>query len=146
VEGRAEQRERIVASVGLRDEPSDDEALGRGLWEVLRSNLGSVRAFWAATLLSYPRYAPLPSEAYVERLVVAPGHRRGGIARTLLREAEEVARESGRETIGLHVSGVNLPALRLYDGEGYEEVDRQRSLLTGYFLGIREWIYLRKLL
>jgi ribosomal protein S18 acetylase RimI-like enzyme len=47
-------------------------------------------------------------------------------------------------TIGLHVSANNLPALRLYENEGYEEVSRQRSYLTGHFLGIREWLYLKK--
>jgi len=66
------------------------------------------------------------------------------MARALLEAAEAVARESGKETVGLHVSGGNLPALKLYEAYGYEESSRQRSLLTGYFLGIREWLYLRK--
>jgi ribosomal protein S18 acetylase RimI-like enzyme len=136
----------LAASVGVRTEPSDDEALARGLWETLQRNLGFLRASWAATLLSYPRYTAQPYEAYVERLVVAPGFRRRGMARALLDEAEALAREEGKETVGLHVSGSNLPALRLYENEGYSEVDRQRSMLTGQFLGIREWIYLRKVL
>jgi ribosomal protein S18 acetylase RimI-like enzyme len=136
----------VAASVGVRTTASDDEALARGLWGTLRNNLGFLRASWSATLLSYPRYTAQPYEAYVERLVVAPGYRRRGMARALLAEAEARARESGKETIGLHVSGSNLPALRLYEREGYEEIDRQRSWLTGQFLGIRDWIYLRKLL
>jgi len=144
VEDRATSE--LAASVGVRTEPSDDEALARGLWETLRHNLGFLRASWAATLLSYPRYAAQPYEAYVERLVVAPAFRRGGMARSLLAEAEALARAEGKETIGLHVSGTNLPALGLYEDEGYEEVDRQRSVLTGWFLGIGDWIYLRKLL
>ncbi len=134
----------IVASVGIRAESSDEDALARGLWKVLRRNLGLARACWAATLLSYPRYAATSSEAYIERLVVTQEHRHQGMAHVLLDAAEVVARESGKETVGLHVSCGNLPALNLYESYGYEESSRQRSLLTGYFLGIREWLYLQK--
>jgi len=134
----------IVASVGVRTSSSDDEALTRGIWETLRQNLGFFHASWAASLLSYPRYAASSSEAYIERLVVANEYRRRGVARIMLDAAETMARESGKRTVGLHVSGSNLPALKLYEACGYEEVSRQRSLLTGYFLGIREWLYLQK--
>jgi ribosomal protein S18 acetylase RimI-like enzyme len=95
-------------------------------------------------LLSYPRYSYTPSEAYVERLVVSPTYRRQGIARLLLAGAEELARDSGKESVGLHVSGNNLAALRLYEAEGYAEAGRQRSFLTSQFLDIREWLYLQK--
>lgn len=134
----------IVASVGVRTGSSDDEALTRGIWEILRQNLGFFHASWAATLLSYPRYASSSSEAYIERLVVANEYRRRGVARIMLDAAETLARESDKRTVGLHVSGSNFPALKLYEACGYEEVSRQRSLLTGYFLGIREWLYLQK--
>ena len=134
----------VPASVGVRIAGSDDDALARGLWSNLSRSLGLFHAFWAVTLLSYPRYNASLSEAYVERLVVARGHRHQGMARALLDRAEALARESEKETIALHVSGRNLPALRLYEAYGYEEKSRQRSILTGYFLGIREWIYLQK--
>ncbi|MDQ4002518.1 MAG: GNAT family N-acetyltransferase [Actinomycetota bacterium] len=136
----------ITASVGVRIGPSDDDALARGLWKALRRDLGYARAFWAATLLSYPRYATTSHEAYVERLVVTPEHRQQGMARALLNAAESLARDSAKETVGLHVSGDNLPALKLYEAYGYEESTRQRSLLTGYFLNIRDWLYLQKAL
>ena len=134
----------ISASVGVRVGESDDDALSRGLWNSLKRSLGFVRASWAATLLSYPRYAASSREAYVERLVVSPGHRNQGMARALLDAAEDLARDTGKASVGLHVSGGNLPALRLYESYGYEEVSEQRSRLTGYFLGIRDWLYLRK--
>ena len=134
----------IAASVGVRTGSSQDEALSRGLWEALRRNLGFPRASWAASLLSYPRYAASTSEAYVERLVVSPAFRRRGIARLLLAAAEDLARETGKETVGLHVGGNNLAALRLYEAEGYKQAGRQRSLLTNYLLDIREWLYLKK--
>ena len=134
----------LAGSVGVRTVESRDDVLARGLWRNLSRNLGFPRAVWATTLLSYPRYSSSPSEAYVERLVVSPAFRRHGMARRLLSAAEDLARESGKKTIGLHVSANNLPALRLYEDEGYEEVSRQRSYLTGYFLSIREWLYLKK--
>lgn len=138
--------EEISASVGVRIGSSDDDALARGLWKTLRRHLGLVRASWAATLLSYPRYVANSSEAYVERLVVSGEHRNQGMAGALLDAAEALARESGKESVGLHVSGGNIAALKLYESYGYEESSRQRSLLTGYFLGIRDWLYLKKAL
>ena len=134
----------LAASVGVRVGESDDNALSGGLWEALERSLGFLRASWAATLLSYPRYAASSREAYVERLVVSPAHRNLGMARALLDASEDLARETGKATIGLHVSVNNIPALRLYESYGYEEISEQRSLLTGYFLGIRSWLYLRK--
>jgi ribosomal protein S18 acetylase RimI-like enzyme len=136
----------ILASVGVRIGRSEDDALARGLWKTLRRQLGLARAGWAATLLSYPRYVASSSEAYVERLVVSSEHRKQGMARALLDAAEALARESGKETVGLHVTGDNVAALKLYESYGYEERSRQRSLLTGYFLGIRDWLYLQKML
>ncbi len=136
----------IAGSVGIRTEASREDVLARGLWNSLTRNLGFMRAVWATTLLSYPKYSSEPSEAYVERLVVSPSFRRQGMARRLLSAAEDLARDRGKKTVGLHVTGDNLRALRLYEAEGYKEVARQRSLITSYFLDIREWLYLRKVL
>ncbi len=140
------EMDEIAASVGVRTKSSNDEVMARGLWRSLSRNLGAARALWATMLLSYPRYAARPSEAYIERLVVSSGFRRQGMAKSLLSAAEELARETDKKTLGLHVSGSNLPAMRLYEDEGFVEMSRQRSLLTGHFLGIKDWIYLRKTL
>jgi ribosomal protein S18 acetylase RimI-like enzyme len=134
----------IAGSVGVRTADSREDVLARGLWRTLTRNLGLPRALWATTLLSYPRYSSTSSEAYIERLVVSPDFRRQGMARRLLLAAEDLARDAGKASVGLHVSGNNLAALRLYEGEGYGEVSRQRSLLTGYFLNIKDWLYLQK--
>jgi GNAT superfamily N-acetyltransferase len=136
----------LAGSVGVRTAPSREDVLARGLWRSLTRNLGFPRAVWATTLLSYPRYSHTSSEAYVERLVVSPSFQRRGIARGLLSAAEKLAREAGKETVGLHVSGNNLAALRLYEAEGYRKAGRQRSFLTGYFLDAKEWLFLQKTL
>src|SRR5918998_6949023 len=90
----------LAGSVGVRTAPSRDEVLARGLWRAFTRNLGLARAVWATTLLSYPRYSPTSSEAYVERLVVSPPFRRQGMARRLLTAAEDFARDAGKETVG----------------------------------------------
>lgn len=140
----AEVNGEIVASVGLRMEESEDEVVARGLWRTLRRNLGTPRTLWATTLLSYPRYSSLKSEAYVERLVVTPGYRNRGVAKGLLDYSESLSRDTGKETVGLHVSGNNEAAIKLYEAGSYREVSRQKSFLTSYFLGIRYWIYMKK--
>jgi ribosomal protein S18 acetylase RimI-like enzyme len=134
----------LAGSVGIRTAESREDILARGLWRTLSRNLGFLRALWATTLLSYPRYSSTTSEAYIERLVISPDFRRQGMARRLLAAAEDIARDAGKNTVGLHVGGNNLPALRLYENEGYEEVSRQSSSLTGYFLNIKDWLYLKK--
>jgi GNAT superfamily N-acetyltransferase len=134
----------LAGSVGVRTAQSREDVFARSIWHTFTRNLGFPRAVWATTLLSYPRYSSTSSEAYIERLVVSPDFRRQGMARRLLAAAEHLARENGKKTVGLHVSSNNLPALRLYEDEGYEEVSRQRSYLTGYFLNIKDWLYLKK--
>ena len=133
-----------MASVGVRTGHSDDEALSRKLWGVLRDQLGLLPAFRSAALLSYPRYNPIKTEAYIERLVVSEDYKRQGLAGSLIHKAETLGREAEKSSIGLHVSGVNHPALRLYEAEGFEEISRQRSRMTGYSLGIKDWLYLKK--
>jgi len=103
-----------------------------------------LRAVWATTLLSYPRYSSVSTEAYIERLVISPSFRRQGMAQRLLLAAEDLARDAGKKSVGLHVTVGNLGALRLYEAAGFVEVSRQRSFLTGWFLDIREWLYLKK--
>src|SRR5919199_1357040 len=142
VEGYATSE--IAGSVGIRTEASREDVLARGLWTSLTRNLGFARAVWATTLLSYPRYSSDSSEAYLERLVISPSFRRQGMARRFLSAAEDLARDAGKKTMGLHVTGDNLGALRLYEAEGYAEVSRQRSFITAWFMDIREWLYLKK--
>jgi len=141
IEGYATE---LAGSVGVRTTESREDVLARGLWRTFSRHLGFPRAIWATTLLSYPRYSSTSSEAYIERLVISPEFRRQGMARRLLAAAEDFARDAGKRTVGLHVSSNNLPALRLYGNEGYEEVSRQHSYLTGYFLNIQDWLYLKK--
>lgn len=53
-------------------------------------------------------------------LYVMPEHRHLGIARALMRQAEDRARERGDRQIGLQVFQSNQPALSLYHQLGYQ--------------------------
>jgi RimJ/RimL family protein N-acetyltransferase len=53
-------------------------------------------------------------------LMVAASHRRRGIGRALLEQAEAWARSAGVIKLELHVFPWNEPAIRLYEGFGFE--------------------------
>ena len=53
-------------------------------------------------------------------LMIAAGHRRRGIGRTLLEQAVAWAREAGVLKLELHVFPWNEPALKLYEAFGFE--------------------------
>ena len=53
-------------------------------------------------------------------LMVAASHRRRGIGRALLEQAEAWARSAGVVKLELHVFPWNEPAIRLYEGFGFE--------------------------
>jgi RimJ/RimL family protein N-acetyltransferase len=60
-------------------------------------------------------------------LMVAAGHRRRGIGRSLLEQAVEWARESGIEKLELHVFPHNDPAIKLYEQFGFEREGLRRN-------------------
>ena len=60
-------------------------------------------------------------------LMVAAGHRRRGIGRSLLEQAVEWARESEVEKLELHVFPYNEPAIKLYEQFGFEREGLRRN-------------------
>jgi RimJ/RimL family protein N-acetyltransferase len=70
-----------------------------------------------------------PASAHVADLglMVAAGHRRRGIGRSLLEQAVEWARESGIEKLELHVFPHNQPAIKLYEQFGFEREGLRRN-------------------
>jgi ribosomal protein S18 acetylase RimI-like enzyme len=59
--------------------------------------------------------------------MVAAGHRRQGIGRSLLGHAVDWARESEIEKLELHVFPHNEPAINLYEQFGFEREGLRRN-------------------
>jgi RimJ/RimL family protein N-acetyltransferase len=70
-----------------------------------------------------------PASAHVADLglMVASGHRRRGIGRSLLAQAVDWARETGVEKLELHVFPHNEPAIKLYERFGFEREGVRRD-------------------
>ena len=67
--------------------------------------------------------SPLPPRALVRNLWVSPDRRRQGVGGSLMREAEEWARNTALDALVLDVAATNEGALALYLGLGFVEVD-----------------------
>ena len=72
-----------------------------------------------------------PGEAQVLNLSVVPDARRQGIGRTLLRLFVDDARNVSAEQIFLEVRTSNIPAIRLYEAEGFCPVARRIDYYPG---------------
>jgi len=69
-------------------------------------------------------------KGWINRLVVAPGHRRRGHAARLIAAAEEVLREQGMCVIAALVESDNPASLTLFRKAGYVEIDSGIHYLT----------------
>ncbi len=92
--------------------------------EGLRSELTNPTArFLAAVsgeaLAGYLGLHAVCGEGYIANVAVAEAFRRQGVARALLRAAEDIARKENLEFLSLEVRAGNLSARSLYESEGY---------------------------
>ena len=62
-------------------------------------------------------------EAHIRMLGVDPSARRRGIARTLMAEAERLARDAGKGEITLNTTERMEAAQRMYEALGYERIE-----------------------
>lgn len=81
---------------------------------------GSPGGFITATVV--PASQMLGTAWSIRDLYVAPQHRRGGIARVLLRHVIDDARAAGAYRVSLQTEADNAPALRLYTAAGFQPV------------------------
>lgn len=77
-----------------------------------------------ATLAGSVLWMPSDGGLYVSRVAVAPGHRRRGIATSLLAAAETAARAAGWPRLLLETRLVLLDNQRLFARFGFHEVSR----------------------
>ncbi len=78
----------------------------------------------ATTLLSFAAQA-----GFISTVVVAPTHRRHGLARQLLETARATTARRRLPFVALSVLEENAPARALYTSIGYETLDRRRYLV-----------------
>ncbi|EEH55733.1 uncharacterized protein MICPUCDRAFT_65422 [Micromonas pusilla CCMP1545] len=81
-----------------------------------------------------------PSTAYVTNLAVSPRCRRRGAGLSLLRAAEDAARDAGFETVACRVEETNVAARAMYDGLGYDahepaRIGKFRRLMAALYAG-----------
>jgi ribosomal-protein-alanine acetyltransferase len=62
----------------------------------------------------------------LQRIAVSPDHRRQGLARRLLEEVLDRARDEGADRMLLEVSASNTAALAFYAAADFVEIDRRR--------------------
>ena len=78
-------------------------------------------------VLGYAVVMPLPEEAELLNITVAPEARRGGLGRALLEHVCTGARVQGARRIFLEVRASNVPARTLYVRNGFTEVGLRRA-------------------
>lgn len=76
---------------------------------------------------------------YISSMAVDKRFRRQGIAKALLRGAEEIAREAGLQHLYLTALAQDDVAVNLYQNMGYEIIDRQRAGSIA-FLNVRRTV------
>ena len=95
-----------------------DPKVGNGLW-VVRSG-GELAGMYGLERVSI-------DDVELRRMYVAPEHRRKGLARVMLRHAEDQARELGYSRMVLSTAEVQKAAIALYYAEGFTFVRREEA-------------------
>ena len=104
---------------------------------VAESGGHSWRQMCGFVLANAPRRGSLES-AYLTTLDVHPEHRRGGLARRLMREAERRVAAAGSSFVTLHVYLGNSGAISFYEAMGYGRVGLAEDF---YGPGLDAWVY-----
>ena len=73
----------------------------------------------AGSAVGYLGMHHILDEGFIANLAVHPAYRRQGIARSLLREAQEYAEAHDLARLTLEVRASNVPAIALYEGMGF---------------------------
>ncbi len=80
--------------------------------------------------LGYIGVQEICGEAYITNVAVFSEFRKSGIGRALLNAAADGAKSRGCEFITLEVRESNLPAIRLYESEGFEKVGVRKNFYS----------------
>ncbi|WP_116301310.1 ribosomal protein S18-alanine N-acetyltransferase [Alkalilimnicola ehrlichii] len=78
-------------------------------------------------IAGYVVWSLVAGEGHVLNLCVDPAYQGRGLGRVLLRHMVAQAERAGADVLFLEVRPSNKPALRLYDSEGFGEIDRRKN-------------------
>jgi ribosomal protein S18 acetylase RimI-like enzyme len=133
----------VIGTITLRtwEMGSDNSGAAELAFHQVLGAWGAMRSIFALSLLDHLIGR---DEGYITDVAVLSSYRRRGVAQALLARAEEDARIRRKRFLGLYVSAANQGARRLYLGAGFAEHHKRRSLLAGWLLRQRVWIYMRK--
>lgn len=84
-----------------------------------------------------------PDGAYIEHIAVDASVRGRGIGEMLLAKGQEDLKKMGYSSLSLAVAKGN-PAKHLYDREGFQDIIYKKTPFQGYFIGVKEWIFMEK--
>lgn len=135
--------QRVVGTVSIRTAEMGGDTSGQAelAFHKVLGAWGALRSIFALSLLDHTIER---HEGYITDVAVLGEFRRRGIARALLRRAEEEARLRAKSYLGLYVSGANPHARSLYEQLGFTGWRVRRSLWASLILRQGTWIYMRK--
>lgn len=81
-------------------------------------------------VMGYIGVQEICGEAYITNVAVFGEYRKLGIGRALIRAACDGARSRGCEFITLEVRESNIPAIKLYESEGFEKAGTRKNFYS----------------
>lgn len=81
---------------------------------------------------------------YINVIATYPDFRGRGAATSLLKLAEQLAIEDGKDTLSLIVSNASREALRLYTGLGFEQVDKREMVKEDWQTEGTQWLLMTR--
>lgn len=102
--------------------------------KALAEELGNENSHFLAAvsdkLIGYIGVQEIYGEAYITNVAVFGEYRKSGVGRALLKAACDGAKNRGCEFITLEVRESNIPAITLYESEGFEKVGIRKNFYS----------------
>lgn len=139
----AEGEGQVIGTITLRtwEMGGDNTGAAELAFHQVLGAWGALRSIFALSLLDHQIDR---AEGYITDVAVLSQYRRRGVAQALLARAEEEARVRRKRYLGLYVSAKNRGAHSLYLRAGFVDRRVRRSMLAGWVLRQRSWIFMRK--
>ncbi|AIQ54138.1 GNAT family N-acetyltransferase [Paenibacillus sp. FSL R7-0331] len=111
-------------------------------WKELKQ-LGTKSTLRLLTALYFLNHEPSPGECYIADLAVHPEHQGKGTGGILLRRAQQYMQDQPLlHYLGLHVSGSNEQARRLYERLAFSVCSEEHSLVRSLLFRETKWTYM----